>query len=408
MSTDRRMPRTLPRKIAEHLPRLERDQLEHYLQRAMESDQLLRCILETITEGVIAVSDQHSVLFANAAARDLLGVAAQDMRGQPLAECLRDAQLREAVRAADARAHVTCDVQVAYPRHLALSVSIIPFTPDRDTPTERALAYLLLLRDVSSEHALRAAREREARLEALRLLTAGVAHEIGNPLSAIIMHTQLMARELAKHQRTPALHELARTNAIVHEESVRLKRIVRDFLEAVRPVGLDARPGNVADVLEDTFELLYAEMAERKVALIKKLQPVPNTVFDAAQLRGAIINIVRNALDAMPGGGTLDVTLINRGDVLELRFRDDGSGIPADVLPRLFTPFYTTKSHGSGLGLFIVQRVLHAMGGSVRVQSENGDGAEVTIELPVRTHGATTSLLSPPAMLPHAEIHSDH
>jgi signal transduction histidine kinase len=400
--------RILPRKLAEHLPRLEREQLEHYLQRALDSDQLLRCILETITEGVLAMNNQHVVLFANAAARDLIGVAEPGLSGRVLDECIRDPQLRDAVRGADARVHATRDVQVTYPRRLSLSLSVVPFAPDAETPASRAPAYLLLLRDVSSEHDLRAAREREARLEALRLLTAGVAHEIGNPLSAIIMHSQLMGRALAKRTQTPAMAELARTNAIVHEESVRLKRIVRDFLEAVRPVGLDARPGNVADVLEDTFELLYTELAERKVALLKHLQPVPNTVFDAAQLRGAIINIVRNALDAMPDGGTLEVTLMHRGDWLELRFKDDGAGIPAEVLPRLFTPFYTTKPHGSGLGLFIVQRVVHAMGGSVRVHSAAGHGAEIVLELPVRTHMVTKSLPSPPLVQSHAEDDSDH
>lgn len=408
MTTDPHPPRTLPRKLAEHLPRLEREQLEHYLQRALDSDQLLRCILETITEGVLAMNNQHVVLFANAAARDLIGVAEPGLQGRVLEECIRDSQLRAAVRGADPRVHVTRDVQVTYPRRLSLALSVMPFAPDAETPAPRAPAYLLLLRDVSSEHDLRAAREREARLEALRLLTAGVAHEIGNPLSAIIMHTQLMQRALAKRKQTPAMAELARTNAIVHEESVRLKRIVRDFLEAVRPVGLDARPGNVADVLEDTFELLYTELAERKVALIKHLQPVPDTVFDAAQLRGAIINIVRNALDAMPNGGTLEVTLTHRGDWLDLRVKDDGAGIPADVLPRLFTPFYTTKPHGSGLGLFIVQRVVHALGGSVRVHSEAGAGAELVLELPVRTHMVTKSLPSPPSLPSHAENDSDH
>jgi len=393
------MPRTVTRKVLEHLPRLEREQLEHYLDRAVRSEHLLRTILDTMAEGVIAVNREGTAVFANASLYDLTGARPDDVIGHAPAEAVRDGALRAALLHADTNAYVSREVSVTYPRRLHVMMQIIPLgsdhaamkAPDADEP-----AYLILLRDISDERSTSRARERASRLETMRLLTAGVAHEIGNPLSAIILHTQLMERTLARMPVTKDVRELRRINAVVQDESQRLKRIVGDFLNAVRPLTLQLTLGQINELLDETCELLYSEIEARKVALIKHYDTVPATLFDRDQMRGVIINIVRNALDAMPDGGTLTVSTRSRGDWIELSFGDDGCGIAADKLPQVFKPFFTTKPHGSGLGLLMVQRVINAHGGTVRVQSEAGRGTDVHIELPVRRTADTRSLPSPP------------
>lgn len=390
------MPRTVTRKVLEHLPRLEREQLEHYLDRAVRSEHLLRTILDTMSEGVIAVNREGTAVFANASLYDLTGARADDVIGHAPADAVRDGALRTALLQADTNAYLSREVSVTYPRRLQLTMQIIPLDSAHvgAAPAEEP-AYLILLRDISEERSTARARERASRLETMRLLTAGVAHEIGNPLSAIILHTQLMNRTLKRMPVTPEVRELLRINAVVHNESQRLKRIVGDFLNAVRPMTLQLQLGRVNELLDETFDLLYSELEARKVALIKRYGELPATMFDRDQLRGVMINIVRNALDAMPDGGTLTVTGRSRGDWIELSFKDDGCGIPADKLPQIFKPFFTTKPHGSGLGLLMVQRVLNAHGGTVRVQSEAGHGTDVQIELPVRRTADTRSLPSP-------------
>lgn len=389
------MPRTITRKVLEHLPRLDREQLEHYLERVARNEQLLRTILDTMAEGVIAVNRQGVAIFANASIYDLTGAQPQEIIAHPPAHILRDPTLRAALSDADPQTYLSREVTVAYPRRLCLMMQIVPLPHDAASTHPDHPAYLILLRDVSEEHSSSRARERESRLETMRLLTAGVAHEIGNPLSAIILHSQLMARTLKKMPATPETRELARSNSIVLDESQRLKRIVADFLNAVRPLSLHLTLGHLNALLDETFELLYGEIESRKVALIKRYDTLPVTLFDRDQLRGVIINIVRNALDAMPNGGTLTVTARSRGDWIELIFSDDGCGIPPDKLAQVFKPFFTTKPHGSGLGLLMVQRIVTAHGGTVRLQSEQGRGTDVIIELPVRRTADRRSLPSP-------------
>ena len=401
------MQRPFTQKILSHLPRLEREQLEHYLSTYVQHEHLLHVILDAMTEAVIAADRESRIVFANAAVYDVLGVPGETAVGQQLADCLRDPALHASVLAAGIDAHVALEVPVQYPRRLLLGVTLVPLAGP-ETAKAGDLAFILLLRDVSSERMRSSMQERESRLETLRLLTAGVAHEIGNPLAAIILHTQLLDRALQRMPASATIGEAQRINKIVFDESSRLKNIVGDFLHAVRPLTLRGRRGQVEQLVEDVFELLYTELAARKVAVVKDFKPVPQTIFDADQLRGAVINVVRNAMDALPNGGTLTATIVNRGDRIDLAFADDGCGIEPERLGRVFQPFYTTKPQGSGLGLFIVQRVLQAHGGAVRISSSQGKGATVTLELPVRERGATPSLPLPPRKRRDETTRLDH
>ena len=389
------MPRTFTQKIVDHIPNLERMQLERYLENTLAKEQFLSRVLDTINEGVLAVTSEGTVMYANASIYDVTGIQAEAAMGMPLKDCIRDSALREAVRAAGNDAYVSTEVPVQYPRQLTLVVQVIPLPQTDAEPAAEEPVCLLLFRDVSYERLQYGDRERKSRLESLRLLTAGVAHEIGNPLSAIILHTQLMDRVLNRLPAGKDVSELDRINQIINEESTRLKRIIADFLNAVRPLSITLQRGSVAELLEEVFELLYSELTEKNIAVIKTLDDSVETLYDPDQLRSVLINIIRNAMDAMPDGGTLTVTMTARGRWLELSFKDDGCGIDEETRNRIFEPFYTTKPEGSGLGLLIVQRIITAHGGIIRVESMPGNGTEVSIELPVRLTTAKRPLPLP-------------
>jgi signal transduction histidine kinase len=402
------MPKTLTQKIVAYLPNLDRVQIERYLENTLAKEQFLRRILDTINEGVIAVTGRGTVGYANASIYDVLGIQAEKVTGMQLKDCLRDPALREAVLATDHDAYISMEVTVKYPRQLTLVIQVIPLPEDEREHTEDDPVCLLLFRDVSHERLQYGDRERKSRIETLRLLTAGVAHEIGNPLSAIILHTQLMDRVLKRMPEDTDVQELDRINQIVNEESTRLKRIIADFLNAVRPLSIKLRRGNVAALLEEVFELLYSELTDKNIAVIKSFDESVETLFDPDQLRSVFINVIRNAMDAMPDGGTLTVTMQHRGSWLELSFRDDGCGIDEETLSRIFEPFYTTKPEGSGLGLLIVQRIIHAHGGIIRVESAEQNGTEITIELPVRLTTGKRPLPSPKKKRKHEKNSPRH
>ncbi len=382
--------KTRNQKLLNNIDKLNRDQLERNFTNILRENNFFRDILNTMTEIVIAIDINENVVYANSSIYDFTGTTAAEAVGNHVSKCLRDETLKSAVSDASHDAHISIEVNVKYPRNLTLTVQIIPLSEISNE--ESNLDYLLLLRDISYEKNLINIKERESRLESVRLLTAGVAHEIGNPLSAIILHSQIMDRMLNKTCKKQDTEKLGRINHVIHEESLRLKRIISDFLIAVRPLSLTLEKRNLLEIIEETFELMYSELSDKNIAVIKNLENVPETLIDSDQFRGVLINVIKNAVDAMPNGGTLTANLKNKGNFLEFSFKDDGKGIEKEHLKHVFEPFYTTKADGSGLGLLLVQRILNAHEGSVKINSNPGEGTTVILELPVRLNAAKKSL----------------
>lgn len=395
------MPRSFTEKIFTNIARLDRRDLISYLRSAREQLELLSLILDTMNEAVLALDADQTVLYANAAVLDLLGVKKDDIMNLHVSECLRDIHLKDAVQNTGLDAYFSCTVAVSYPRALFLHLQIIPLESTRKTHAPTAQnpvpTVLLLLRDVTRERHQQTEEERASRLETLRLLTAGIAHEIGNPLSAIILHAQLMQRSVSQLPHSDTTDKCADITRVIYDESQRLKRIVADFLNAVRPLSLSLINANVRTILDETLQLLQSEIDSNDIHVVRVDEAVPDTLIDADQIRSVFINVIRNAIDAMhTRGGTLTIDTHVNGDAIVLTCRDDGIGMSNDELARVFTPYYTTKAHGSGLGMLITQRIMHAHGGAVKVESKQNNGTTVTLTFPLRLPKERQSLPSPP------------
>jgi signal transduction histidine kinase len=206
-------------------------------------------------------------------------------------------------------------------------------------------------------------------------LTATLAHEIKNPLAII----RGSARRLGKLE--PEARRMA--DSLV-EEVDRLGRTVTRYLQFARGEGEGAGHGDAAAALSATLDLLEGEFRARRCTLERDGISGPAIVrLDAESLKQIGLNLVLNALEAAPEGGRVHVTLAVQGGRVEIGVRDDGPGIPADVLPRLGEPFFTTRAQGTGLGLFLTKRLVEGAGGALRVTSRPGEGTLVTVSLPV-------------------------
>ena len=383
-------------KIVGHISNLDRKQLESLIRKSVMNEQFLGLILNSMMEAIIAVDEKGTVLFANSGAYDLTGINSKELLDNTLINNIRDAALKEILQKTDLKSFYTFEVKVKYPRLLSLVVQTIPIQKEIAVSSgNKKLTCLILIRDATYEYTQNTTKARETRLETMRFLTAGVAHEIGNPLGAIILHTQLMDRIFQKMSDTPEMDELKQINHVINEESARLKRIVADFLNAVRPLSTKFEFTDITNVFDETFLLLNEELKNKNITLIKDFSDVPKTILDADQMRSVIINIVRNATDAMKNGGELTVSLNNKGSWIEITFSDTGDGMDKAQLERIFDPFYTTKTNGSGLGLLIVQRIISSHNGTVKVDSAPDQGTTITIELPVRSVSGKKSLPLP-------------
>lgn len=229
------------------------------------------------------------------------------------------------------------------------------------------------------------------RLAALGEMSAGLAHEIRNPLAAIKGAVQFLDPGRLQGEDREFLE-------IVIEEVNRLNGVVTQFLDYSRPLKSAFSPTSVNDVIEKTFRLLEAQKPGNVAVDLDLAGWLPRVQADAEQLKQVFLNLALNAFQAMPGGGRLAVSTrvardelaawresSRRPDLVEIRFRDTGPGVPADERENVFVPFFTTKEKGTGLGLAICHRIVEEHEGSIDVESAAGDGAMFTIRLPVRS-----------------------
>ncbi|HEX9022038.1 MAG TPA: ATP-binding protein [Nitrospirota bacterium] len=219
---------------------------------------------------------------------------------------------------------------------------------------------------------------RADRLSALGELSAGMAHEIRNPLGAIKGAVEILKDDYSPDE---AKYEFVR---ILLKETDRLNRIVHEFLGFARPKPPEFHQTDPNESVESVLTLISQEARKAGVAVVKKLDPfIGKRNLDAALLKQALLNLMLNAIQAMPKGGALTVETALRGEFLEIKIADTGVGITEENRKKLFSPFFTTKKNGTGLGLAITYRIVQNHRGTVAVSSEPGRGTTFTIKIPV-------------------------
>ncbi len=224
------------------------------------------------------------------------------------------------------------------------------------------------------------------KLTSLGKMAAGIAHEINNPLTSILINSHLVAEGLAGDEDAEESLDL------IIRETARCGEIVRGLLEFSRQSPPDMVVGSLNDVIEKTLALLRTQFLAARVEVVRDLDDsIPDTVMDANKMEQAFTNLMLNAMDAMPGGGSLTVEsgISPGGDEVRLVFADTGCGIPDEELSRIFDPFYTTKgAGGTGLGLSVTYGIIEQHGGRIDVKSRVGEGTVFTVFIPLAAGGS--------------------
>lgn len=222
----------------------------------------------------------------------------------------------------------------------------------------------------------------EKRLLLSRLL-ARLAHEIRNPLSSLDIHVQLLEEDLAE-LAPQARQQLASRLEIIHGEVHRLENLVRQFLRLADPSELEVAPVEVGQILGHVRALLQPEAAARQIELIAEASDgLPPVRADRDQLIQALVNLVINALQAVDRAGRVEMRAQRTGDFLVVQVSDSGPGIAPDKLGAIFEPYYTTKSEGTGIGLWIAQQIIIAHRGTLQAANHPAGGALFSLSLPL-------------------------
>ena len=367
-------------KLIERLDKLDAGSLQAQFLRLAGEKGLLETIFHAIQEGLIVLDGQGRITYANRAAETMLGFDLANAAGTKVSRFIPDIEWSHVMKLDEQEWSrlLSREIEINYPKHRFVDFYIVPLAAVNAKET----GAVMILRDITRDRHHETATLESERLNAITLLAAGVAHEIGNPLNSLTIHLQLMDREL-RHIDEKDREPLKELLSVAQREVERLDQIITQFLRALRPSQPQLEIRKLGSVLKETLAFVEQEVKDRDVLVeVDEPDDLPATRIDANQMKQAFFNIIRNAIQVMPNGGLLKISLGSNDRFVFISFTDTGPGIPAGDLGTIFEPYFTTKSEGSGLGLMIVQRIVRDHAGELEVHSEPDTGTTFTIYLP--------------------------
>ncbi len=362
-------------------------------------------ILSNLQDGMMLFTRDARAVLVSSSVERFLGLGREHMLGENVNQIFdRSTKLGRMVR--DAFQHRTsipqAEIELENGRRIEIALEIIPDARtdaradsrlhsrndargdgrggrDRDYAEGGSLGALLTLHDLESVREIESELELSRRLSAIGRLTGGVGHEVKNPINAIVVHLELMRNKLTGPD-APALRHLD----VIQSEIRRLDRVVETLIDFSRPMELQLEDEDLRQITSGVLMLASVELASQDVLLETHLPDRAVVVkVDADMLRQAILNIVLNGTQAMPEGGTLRVALREDSRFAVLTIADTGEGIAAEVLPRIFDLYFTTKKDGSGIGLAMCYRIVQLHSGVIEVESEPGHGTIFMLRIPL-------------------------
>lgn len=370
------------RRALEKLSKLDSEQIEQLLLTMGEENERLAVVLDSMNDGVLVTDEEHRLQLVNKAAERLIPLAPGKIIGERVIwEIVGDEDIAAFTREILTRDESISDQEFTLDHGgvtRILSCSILPLVQ-----AGHIRGNILQLVDISEKRGREARLRRAESLASLTTLAAGVAHEIKNPLGSIGIHAQLIEKAVSRLEGSD-LDTVRGYLEVIEEEIERLNRIVVDFLFAVRPMDTHLENGDLNRLTNELLGFVRYELEQAGITVVKDFDPdLPELQLDARYLKQALLNIVKNAINAMPEGGMLRVATQTRGDEALLRISDNGTGMSEEVLGKIFEPYFTTRDFGSGIGLTLVYKVIKEHMGDISVISKEGHGSTFTISLPV-------------------------
>jgi signal transduction histidine kinase len=379
-------------KLIGRLGKIGPEEVQNYLLRLAQEKGFLETVFNAIQEGIIVTDSSGRITYLNDAACELFGLDGEDSIGKLLGERVRGLDWNALTHSGGP---VTRDLEIFYPSNRFINFYIVPLVIESrldrnenaaaaDRGYSEQVGYAIIMRDITESRRTAEKTIESERLNALTLLAAGVAHELGNPLNSLNIHLQLMERQ-ARKLKGKERNELQHSIEICRGEINRLDSIVTQFLRAIRPSRPQLQPENINAIVEEAVRFFSAEIEARDIVVETELRSdLPLLQLDRGQMKQAFYNVVKNSFEAMKRRGILRIRTDMDESHVRVSFIDTGGGMSAETLSHVFEPYYTTKERGTGLGLLIVRRIVREHGGELAIESTEGKGLTLTIRLPFR------------------------
>jgi two-component system sporulation sensor kinase A len=350
-------------------------------QKLMQSEERYRRLVESSLDA-IGIHDGKTWLFMNGPGLQMFGAASEaDVIGKPVCDFLTPDQ--SAVFRKQSRTIMT-DKQVVGRTEMKWRTvdgrQIHSETIGIPIDYENRVAVQVIIRDITERKRSEELLLKSEKLSAVGQLAAGVAHEIRNPLTALKGFTQLLTDSCVGSTK--------RYLDIMQTELDRIDVILNELLILAKPQAVKFHPQPIGAVLQEVITLLSTQAILQNVIIDSSVDPHgPVVNCERNQMKQVFVNIIKNAIEAMPGGGRLSISARTDDDKVFIQFVDEGEGIPPELVPRLGEPFFTTKEKGTGLGLLMSHRIVLAHQGTIDISSEVGKGTTVSVVLPILQKG---------------------
>lgn len=366
-------------RMATRIDRIDRKGLEQYILAAIGELKFLTFLLDQAQEGLMVVAANQEVLFVNRRMIQLLNLP-DEMNHKNAVQMIPDPELSNIILSAvkQRKEIFQQEFEVLLPRPMILKINLI--YEKKQAPQ----IFILSITNLTNTESNLRERYQLANWQAMLGLAAGIAHEIGNPLNSLTIHLKLLSKMISKVPSGERKNAESSLKAM-ESEMARLDQIIRNFLRATRRKPLRFEAIQINDLLQKTLLFLKPELKHSKIKVIEDFgKDIPVFLIDPDRIQQVFVNIIKNAIHAMPKGGTLKINTEGKEKLCMIHFQDTGVGIFPDMVPRIFDAYYTTKEEGSGLGLMIVHQIIKEHGGRIEVQSKPNQGSTFTVLLPIR------------------------
>lgn len=360
-------------------------QLTAFIKKISEDLELFYGILDNSHEGALVLNQRQEVEYVNPRALEILRFDLKEqLLGKSLDEVIYNPEFKRYLRSKIEKQESIKDEEhiIGSPHIRVIRVNFF-FLRDNANNVGHAV---LKLTDITRKKLEEIKDRRQENITSMGHLAAGLAHEIKNPLASVDIHLKLLGRYL---KNAPEFHEkndMSHFIGVLQEEVNRLTDIVQDFLSAIRPISLDLRRVSLSGLIQDLTQFLDLEFKENNIQVEILIEDnLPPVLGDQKYLRIAFLNLLKNAIEAFEPEKNDRKILIKISEnypFVELFIQDNGPGIPPERLEKVFEPYFTTKSSGTGIGLTMVHKIITEHSGNIKVESQPGKGVAFTLMLP--------------------------
>ena len=369
------------RRALQKTSRMNGEQIQSLLTMITEEYEMLDAVLDSLGTGLLICDAYHVVVQNNKAATRILPMDYHDYQERPVWACIHDPEISAFVEETiEKKETVTAREFPLNDEHTPkiLSLSVMPLVKSK-----QVRGTIIMIDDITDKKKEELKNRRLESLASLTNLAANVAHEIKNPLGSISIHVQLVRKAVERLTGADTC-SICKYLDVVDEEMERLNKIVVDFLFAVRPISFEFTALNINELIQDLAQFLAGEFEQAGISIdLDLVKDIPQIQGDERFLRQMLINLLKNAKAAMEGGGIARLATRFDDETIRITVEDTGTGIPDEVLNKIFEPYFTTKIDGTGLGLAMVYKVVKGHGGDITVQSRPSLGTRFTIQLPI-------------------------